>query len=152
MKYSKFILILFPLFIGIIIGISLDKEWLSNEQMAYMKNLQNERSLLENERQMWLSYVSTELKPLDIYVASQEEQYSAITKILEPLGIRATKVETFDTMLEKEGILITLGQELEIDANLHQLALEMIPEDMLSAQQFYLSLLRLKGEKVDGES
>ncbi len=151
-RMANIMIILLIFGTGFLFGITMDKEWLSSQQLAYIKSIQTDKELLELERDSWLAYVSAELQPLDIYVSTQEDEFNRVGNLLQAVGLQAKRFDTIETVLEKEGILITLGQEINLESDFPQLALEMIPEDIVSTQQFYLSLLRLKGEKANEKS
>lgn len=155
MKYQSFISIIvisFTFFAGMLVGIVYDKDWLSEQQLAYIERLKAENHLLHFERESWLSFVAEEMSPYDIFVSTEADHYPHLTSLLSRIGLEAKRLEHLDKVIEsKQGILITLGQEVEQNQHLLHLSLDKIPEKEDDVQQFYLSLLKVKGEKMNAK-
>ncbi|WP_096201183.1 hypothetical protein [Bacillus sp. FJAT-45350] len=150
MKLKAYFLLFITFFGGTLFGFMLDKGWVSDQQLTYIQSVKMEKDRLENENQQWLSYVSDELKRIDIYL-TEDVHDSNIKTWLNHIGVEAKQFDTMETLLEKEGFLITVGQELDSEYDLPQLVIDAVPDDIYSAQQFYLSLLRIKGENFSDE-
>ena len=143
---TNFILLLTFLF-GVFVGVILDKDWLNEQQLLYFNQLQTENSLLKAERNGWLSFVAEEIGSTPLYIASEDETYSSLAFLLEEIGAEVKLIEKgVEPILEEEGILISLGNELYHDFEGPHMALEAIPIHEIDVQNFYLTLLRLKGE------
>lgn len=136
------IIIIFAL--GMISGVLLDKDWLSEEQQHYIKSLQTENKMLMAERNTWLSYVQDEIRDYDIFITAEEDS-TYLASLLNQVGVEVKVLEEMG-VLENEGILISLGQEVDLEENMKLLALDTLPYTAIDIQRFYLSLLRLKGD------
>ncbi|MBU8907746.1 hypothetical protein [Desertibacillus haloalkaliphilus] len=137
--------------VGIMIGVLFDKEWLTEQQLAYIQSLRQENSVLSQEREQWLAYVEDELKHMDVFVSGDRQNDDLLYHLLSQVGIKATTIQELDPVMERKGILITMGEELDLHENeLPHIALEQIPNDGQDVLQLYVALLRLKGEVSDG--
>ncbi|MGO4887043.1 hypothetical protein ACJ2A9_04730 [Anaerobacillus sp. MEB173] len=130
--------------IGIVVGISMDKQWLTDQQLSYVSAIQSENKQLQEQQEQWLTFVEDELKQMNIFIPSKNEQYQGIAQLLTHIGIEAERMYSLDAVLQNKGIIITLGEEMDFPTDIPHLSLEMIPEQEKDINQFYVSLLRLK--------
>lgn len=140
-QVSSFLLILT---IGIVIGVGLDKNWLTEQQISYVNTLKSENKLLQEQKEQWLAFIEDEMKQMNVFISSEQEAYSGLSQLLTPIGVEAEKVYNLDAVLQNKGIIITLGDELDFPSDVPHLSLEMIPERESEINQFYVSLLRIK--------
>lgn len=140
------------LVLGIIIGIVIDKDWLTNEQMHFIQQLREENSLLLQEKQAWVGYVEDEINQIKIYAKADNEQFNDLKTILETVGVKLEELPETIGVYNQKGIIISLGEELDETNGLPQLMLENIPKHETDLTIMYLSLLKMKEELIDHES
>lgn len=142
---------IFVLFVGIVIGISIDKEWLTEQEISYVNTLKLENKLLQEQQNQWLAFVEDEMRQINVFIPSENEHYNGLSRLLTQIGIEAQKIYNLDTVLQNKGIIITLGDELDFPSDIPHLSLDMIPEQENEINQFYVSLLRMKEYKPKTE-
>ncbi|OIJ16891.1 hypothetical protein BKP37_04310 [Anaerobacillus alkalilacustris] len=133
------------LVIGISIGLAFDKDWLKEEQMAYVQQLKNENALLQEEKEAWVNYVEDEINQIKIFAKADKENFQDLMNVFSNIGIKLEELPETIGVYQQNGIIVSLGEELEETYGLPHLSLEKIPshEDLTI---MYLSLLRLKEE------
>ncbi len=146
------LILLMTFVFGVVVGVVMDKDWLSEQQVLYFNQLQSENTLLKSEREGWLSFVAEEMGSTPFYIASEDETSNSLAFLLEEIGAEVKMIEKgVVPILEADGILISLGSEIYMDYEGPHMALEAIPSHEIDIQNFYLSLLRLKGENYTHE-
>ncbi len=138
--------LIFYLVVGIIIGIIIDKDWISEEQLLYVQKLKAENALLVEEKRMWARYVEDEFNEVKVYTTADKEQFQHLGNVLANVGVTLEKLPETVGLYHHQGIIITLGEELEETYGLPHLKLEDIPKRELDLNMMYLSLLRIKEE------
>ncbi|OLO42828.1 hypothetical protein BTR23_02175 [Alkalihalophilus pseudofirmus] len=147
MRFQHPFILITTLLFGVLIGVVIDKDWLSEQQAIYFNQLQSENALLKSEREGWLSFVAEEMGSTPLYIPSEDESYSKLAFLLEEIGAEVKLIEMgVEPILEADGILISLGNEWYKEYDGPQMTLEAIPIHEIDVQNFYLSLLRVKGE------
>ncbi|RXI99530.1 hypothetical protein DS745_15050 [Anaerobacillus alkaliphilus] len=135
----------FYLVFGIIVGVVFDKQWLSDEQMKYVQRLRVENDLLIQEKQSWVRYVENEFNDIRFYTTAEDEHFQNLNLLLGSIGVTLERLP--ETMgLYQQGIIISLGEELEETYGLPHLTLKAIPKHEVDVNLMYLSLLRMKEE------
>lgn len=140
------ITILFYLFLGAVVGISIDKEWLSDEQLLYVQKLKAENNLLQQERQAWVHYMESELNEMRFFTTAQNEQFHDLRNVLAKVGAKLEELPTTIGVNSHQGIIITLGEELEDTYGLPQLHLDHLPDHDYDVNILYISILKMKEE------
>lgn len=133
--------------LGILIGLMMDSDWLTNEQMLYVQKLKTENSLLVEEKKAWFRYIENEIKQMKVYTNANQLQFYELKGILANIGISLEKVPD-NFVYHQHGIIISIGEELEESYGLPLLKLESIPNEELDLNLLYLSLLRMKEELI----
>ncbi|OIJ16016.1 hypothetical protein BKP35_03270 [Anaerobacillus arseniciselenatis] len=146
MNVIYFLSIIFYLVVGIIIGIVVDKDWLSDEQLLYIQKLKAENALLVEENQTWARYVEDEFNEVRVFTTAEKEQFQHLDMVLAKVGVTLERFPETAGLYNQQGIIITLGEELEETYGLPQLKLEDIPNRELDLNMMYISLLRIKEE------
>lgn len=146
MNVIYFLSIIFYLVVGIIIGIVVDKDWLSDEQLLYIQKLKAENALLVEENQTWARYVEDEFNEVRVFTTAEKEQFHHLDMVLAKVGVTLERFPETAGLYNQQGIIITLGEELEETYGLPQLKLEDIPNRELDLNMMYISLLRIKEE------
>ncbi len=141
-----FIMIIVYFFLGLIIGIVIDKDWLSNEQMQYVWQLRSENNRLVEEKQAWVQSIKSELNAVTIFTTADQEQFQNLKESLAAIGITLEKLPETIGLNQQQGIIISLGEELEETYGLPQLNLKGVPTQEVELYSLYLSLLRMKEE------
>lgn len=134
------------LILGIMIGIVLDKDWLSHEEKLYVQHLKSENELLIQEKQAWVRYVEDEFNQIRVFTNADHEEFQNLNKVLANVGVTLEKLPETVPVFNQHGIIISLGDSLEDTYGLPQLTLEDIPNHDGDLTLLYLSLLRMKEE------
>ncbi|WP_209123104.1 hypothetical protein [Alkalihalobacillus sp. BA299] len=146
------ILLILTFFFGAFVGVVIDKDWLTEQQAIYFNQLRSENALLKTERDGWLSFVAEEMGSTPLYIPAQDEKYNKLAFLLEEIGAEVKVIEMgVEPIFDADGILISIGNELYKEYEGPHMALEAIPIHEIEIQDFYLSLLRLKGENFTHE-
>lgn len=139
-------MLFFTFILGFLSGLLMDKSWITQEEIAFIKKMTAENQLLRAENESWLAFLQEEMSDYEIVLPTKEEPFLQIEHLLTQIGVEVKLLEEFATF-EKEGILITFGSDEKLLAGLKQLVLEEVPIAEQDIHQFYLSLLRLKGRE-----
>ncbi|OIJ20323.1 hypothetical protein BKP45_09670 [Anaerobacillus alkalidiazotrophicus] len=134
------------LVIGISIGLAFDKDWLKEEQMTYVQQLKNENALLQEEKEAWVNYVEDEINQIKIFAKADKENLQDLMNVFSNIGIKLEELPETMGIYQQNGIIVSLGEELEETYGLPHLSLEKIPNHETDLTIMYLSLLRLKEE------
>lgn len=145
-KIIEFATITIYLFLGLILGIVIDKDWLNNEQLKYVQQLEEDNELLVEEKQAWVSYVGDEFNKIKFYTTAENEQFQNLHQALASIGVTLEKLPKTMGVYQHQGIIISLGEELEETYGLPHLNLQSIPKHDVELNLMYLSLLRMKEE------
>jgi hypothetical protein len=135
------------LLLGFLLGLVFDKDWLNEEQIKYVQQLKVENELLIQDKQAWVRYVEDEVNQIKFYTTVEEnEQFQNLGQVLASIGVRLEKLPERTGLYQQQGIIITLGEELEESYGLPHLNLKAIPTHDVELNLMYLSLLRMKEE------
>ncbi|WP_078552945.1 hypothetical protein [Bacillus alkalicellulosilyticus] len=145
-EIKTFFILFFIFLTGVFSGLLIDKDWLSEQEFMYYEQIRAENKLLHYEREHWLAFVGDQLSPVPIYIYSEEDSEGEISHLLQQVGIEPVVVKTIDTVLEKEGIFVALGHELHEEFELPHVVVDVVPHQDHDILQFYLSLLKVRGE------
>lgn len=145
-KIMEFFTIAIYLCLGLILGILIDKEWLHEEQVIYVQQLKSENELLIQEKQAWVRHVEDEINQIKFYTTADHEQFQSLGKVLSGVGVTLERLPETMGMYQQQGIIISLGEELEETYGLPHLNLQAIPTHEVELNLMYLSLLRMKEE------
>lgn len=133
------------LVIGLIAGIIIDKSWLTTEQIQYVQKLKEENEKHLQDRQAWVRYIEKEISDLNVYTTAENEHFHHLGQVFASIGVTLEKLP--DTLINQpEGILITLGEEIEETYGLPYINLKSIPTQEMELNVLFISLLRLKEE------
>ncbi|MFN7251127.1 MAG: hypothetical protein ACK4M9_10080 [Anaerobacillus sp.] len=134
-------------FLGLLLGLVFDKDWLHEEQIKYVQQLKVENELLVQEKQAWVRYVGDEFNQIKFYTTVEEnEQFQNLGQVLASIGITLERLPETMGVYQQQGIIISLGEELEETYGLPHLNLKAIPAHDVELNLMYLSLLRMKEE------
>jgi hypothetical protein len=145
-KMVNFFTVICYLFLGLIVGVVIDKDWVSDEQIKYVQQLKAENELLIQEKQAWARYVEDEFNQITFYTTASNEQFQTLGQVLASIGVTLERIPETMGVYQQQGIIISLGEELEETYGLPHLNLQAIPTREVELNLMYLSLLRLKEE------
>ncbi|MCT8138715.1 hypothetical protein H1D32_13785 [Anaerobacillus sp. CMMVII] len=143
----NFLTISIYLMLGIVLGFIIDKDWLNNEQIRYVQKLEAENEQLVQAKQAWVRYVEDEFNQIKFYTtAENDEQFQSLNQVLTSIGVTLEKLPETMGVYQQQGIIISIGEELEETYGLPHLKLQAIPSQEVEFNLMYLSLLRMKEE------
>lgn len=141
-KVFPFIVIV-TFILGFLSGLITDKDWLTAQEQAYIRKISAENELLAAEKKEWLAYIGEQLGDVEFLIPTNEEPFHHIAALLSQIGVEVKLLEE-NGVLQKEGILISVGNEENMMEGFKQLKIDSVPISARDIQQFYLSLLRMK--------
>ncbi|UOE95942.1 hypothetical protein [Alkalihalobacillus sp. LMS39] len=148
---KSFILIAFIFTAGFVFGLLLDKEWLSEQENAYVSKIKAENQMLHYEREHWLSFIGEQLQAVPVYVASEQKDDRHLQQLFQQIGVEPLQLEPLESLFAHEGIVVSIGHEMT-EYEFPHLVLDTVPDEHPDIFQFYLSLLKLKGETIHDEN
>lgn len=143
-KYRLHFFVVLTFFLGFLTGYVSDKSWITKEELAYVKKVTAENETLKGELNHWRQFLKEELKRYEIVVTSNDEQFAELKRLLDEIGVEVKLLKEMNDP-EKNQIVISFTQNEEHLHGMKQLILDRVPIDDEDVQQFYLSLLRLRG-------
>lgn len=138
------LLIVVTFFLGFISGFLSDKNWLVEEELAYFQQLTAENKRLKLEKDTWLTFIKEEMSNYEIILPKKDEQFIQIANILDEIDVEVKLLDQIG-VLERNGILISFSNDEKKVEGMKQLILDYVPIAEQDIQQFYLSLLRIRG-------